>query len=774
MIINGGSRRSVGFWTKHLLDLKANDRAEIREIRTLLAEELGDGLLEMKGLAQGTRCSNFFYQANINPRENEALTPEEWTLAVDTLEKHLGFTGQPRIVIEHEKNGRIHQHVLWSRIDTDNMRALPDSLTAKKHAAAAREIEWELGLERTFGPFDKDREGPRPDRAPKSWETFREQRSGIDPRAMKEEVTELFRASGNPRRFADALEEHGYMLLKGDRRDFCIMDGAGDVHSLARRIDGVKAAELRAFMRGIDRDTLPGVAEARADFQDRRLAGLSSELDALQDQIAREERLWEDRLQKAAIEKEKVERRFVEPGARHKEARAGGGRKETEQGRTEREPAPAPELGKTQGEIRLAYSLTRSGQGFASALEDRGFILARVTAEDIENEKKKDAERAKESAGQGRLPVWMEQRGGVDNLTPDLRASAQRSYDAWTGDKKRNDFEDYVSFVQRKWEQNNQTAGLGLKPGELVVVNPFGGVTRLTERNTGDDAKARAEHLAGIDRAPLLSVTDAKQVMQDVRDHRRDEWLHSLPAPKGVGAQIRAAMNSSDNARSFAAALKDKNLQLAVVTPAEARWIHAGNPYLQEPGKFAPKSLAPGEVVVLTGQGHLYQLNARNTGKTRAQIESFMAPLERKDYQGVDATRLFLQARAELRDIKRQAFRDASAIGLLKRPAERAGRGGGRLPSLGKAAGIAAKIPTRAVGKTLDFVAAAFESLLVPQLTPEQKREAQITAREREAEAEASLDLSRATAERTQQRRQEETDREAERQRERDGGGRQR
>jgi hypothetical protein len=42
------------------------------------------------------------------------------------------------------------------------------------------------------------------------------------------------------------LAEHGYMLARGDRRDFVIVDREGGIHSLARRIDGMKAAELRA------------------------------------------------------------------------------------------------------------------------------------------------------------------------------------------------------------------------------------------------------------------------------------------------------------------------------------------------------------------------------------------------------------------------------------------------------------------------------------------------------------------------------------------------
>ena len=47
---------------------------------------------------------------------------------------------------------------------------------------------------------------------------------------------------------------------------------------------------------------------------------------------------------------------------------------------------------------------------------------------------------------------WMAQIGGIENLSPDHLASAQRSYDAWPL-KKKYDFENYVSYVQRQWER---------------------------------------------------------------------------------------------------------------------------------------------------------------------------------------------------------------------------------------------------------------------------------------------------------------------------------
>ena len=72
-----------------------------------------------------------------------------------------------------------------------------------------------------------------------------------------------YRASDNATAFQSAIEERGYLLARGDRRDFVIVDRAGGIHSLARRIDGMKAADLREFMSTLDRTILPSAEQAR-------------------------------------------------------------------------------------------------------------------------------------------------------------------------------------------------------------------------------------------------------------------------------------------------------------------------------------------------------------------------------------------------------------------------------------------------------------------------------------------------------------------------------
>src|SRR5580704_15779485 len=133
MIISGGSRSNWRFFSKHLTNEKDNERVNMVEIRGVSGDSVLEALREMDAVASGTRCKNFMYHADLNPRADEQLSEEQWGQAVDILEKQLGYDGQPRIVVEHVKRGREHRHVIWSRIDTDSMTALSDSLTYQKH-----------------------------------------------------------------------------------------------------------------------------------------------------------------------------------------------------------------------------------------------------------------------------------------------------------------------------------------------------------------------------------------------------------------------------------------------------------------------------------------------------------------------------------------------------------------------------------------------------------------------------------------------------------------
>ena len=275
MIVEGRTAGSVGFWSSHLLREDTNARAEVMEIRGLVAEDLPNALREMQAVASGSRCGgNFMYSANINPRDYERLTPEQWIEAVDTLERNLGLEGHQRVVVEHEKEGRTHRHVIWNRVDVDTMRVADLHWNYRTNSATARELEAKFELTPTPTP---DFSQPRP-RAVELWEHRAAERSGIPVEDVKRDLTEAWKQSDSGQGFAAAVEAQGYTLARGDRRDFVVLDAHGEVHSIARRIDGVKAADVRGKMADLDPALLPSVAEARAEIR----APLREQAEAMQ------------------------------------------------------------------------------------------------------------------------------------------------------------------------------------------------------------------------------------------------------------------------------------------------------------------------------------------------------------------------------------------------------------------------------------------------------------------------------------------------------------
>ena len=272
MIINGSSRSNEKFFSRHLANGDKNERVKLVEVRGLTSLSIASCFREMKAVASGSRVKNYFYHSNINILKDEKLTPAQWEKAVDTLEKNLGLEGQPRFVIEHEKKGRTHQHVIWSRINIETMTAISDSKDFAVHQATSRQLEKEFNLERGKSVLGPEVEKPRPERRPENRDVFRGKKSGVDPQKMKEEITEIWNTTTTGKEFFKELDAHGYILARGDRAPFCIVDRAGDVHSLARRIATVRTRAIRERLADIERDLL-SIPEAKELQQTRQEKG---------------------------------------------------------------------------------------------------------------------------------------------------------------------------------------------------------------------------------------------------------------------------------------------------------------------------------------------------------------------------------------------------------------------------------------------------------------------------------------------------------------------
>ena len=261
MVLKGAARSNTGFFSKHLMNAEGNERVSVVEMRGFTAESVPAAFQELAIIGAGTGVKNTFYHLSINPDPTEPeLTPEQWQRAVEVSAEQLGLSDQPRFVIQHEKNGRTHEHIIFSRIDADTMTAISDSHNYQAHDRARAQLEQEFNHERTP---DTPEPSLRKSREFAEWENWRGAESGIEPKAMKAEISALWQQSDSGRAFQMAVEEKGYLLAKGDRRDFVVIDSVGAVHSLGRRVDA-KAADIRAKMVDLDRNSLMDAKEASA------------------------------------------------------------------------------------------------------------------------------------------------------------------------------------------------------------------------------------------------------------------------------------------------------------------------------------------------------------------------------------------------------------------------------------------------------------------------------------------------------------------------------
>ncbi|HTE14691.1 MAG TPA: hypothetical protein VK642_06405, partial [Burkholderiales bacterium] len=124
MILKGSQRGGSKQLAAHLLKTVDNEHVEVHELRGFTGNDLNAALHEIYAVSRGTRAKQFLFSLSLNPPAHEKASIDTFEKAIETIEQKLGLSGQPRAVVFHEKDGRRHAHVVWSRIDTDRMKAI--------------------------------------------------------------------------------------------------------------------------------------------------------------------------------------------------------------------------------------------------------------------------------------------------------------------------------------------------------------------------------------------------------------------------------------------------------------------------------------------------------------------------------------------------------------------------------------------------------------------------------------------------------------------------
>lgn len=264
-----GSQRAGGQdLATHLLNAQDNERLELAQVRGAVARDLHGAFAEWEAQAHTlTRCRKYLYSLSVNPDARQGgLTREQYLDYIDRVEQGLGLTDQPRAVIFHEKNGREHCHVVWSRIDAENERAVQISYDREKLMAVTRDFARDHGLTLPDGYYrDKDAEREK-NRQLSLYEKHQQDTTGLTKEERIAQVSDAWRRSDSPRAFVRALEEKGYILATG-KRDYVLVDRDGHMNSLPKLIDDrqVRTRQVREFLtKDFPTSSLPSVDEARA------------------------------------------------------------------------------------------------------------------------------------------------------------------------------------------------------------------------------------------------------------------------------------------------------------------------------------------------------------------------------------------------------------------------------------------------------------------------------------------------------------------------------
>lgn len=259
MILKGSQRAGAKQLAAHLLNERDNEHVRVHELRGFVADDLHGALSETQAVAKGTKCKQFMFTLSMNPPEGAEVSEAAFERAADEAGKALGLDNQPRAIVFHEKEGRRHAHVVWSRIDAATMTAINLPHFKRKLTALSRELflenEWTLP------------DGLRPGggKSPLNFslaEWQQAKRIGVDPREIKAVFREAWDRSDSLKALGNALAERGYFLA-GGKRGVVALDTDGRIYSVAKWA-GVKVREARAKLG--EAENLPSVDAVKTEI----------------------------------------------------------------------------------------------------------------------------------------------------------------------------------------------------------------------------------------------------------------------------------------------------------------------------------------------------------------------------------------------------------------------------------------------------------------------------------------------------------------------------
>lgn len=235
------------------LNLRTDDPDRAAELMAWTAGHCAELKAQAGVKATGRKPEKPVYAFSLSWGREETPDPAHMRVQGRGALEALGLSGHEAVLIGHRDREHPHIHVIVNLVHPETGKTANvyrDRLTLSKWAEAyEREHQNILCPRRVENNAERARG------------SFVKQRDAV--------IQSAWEQSDNGRSFIRALAEQGYVLARGDRRDFVVIDPHGRTINPARQIAGVKVKDIRARLADLDAAALPGAQEARKRQEER-------------------------------------------------------------------------------------------------------------------------------------------------------------------------------------------------------------------------------------------------------------------------------------------------------------------------------------------------------------------------------------------------------------------------------------------------------------------------------------------------------------------------
>jgi hypothetical protein len=160
MIIKASQRGGASALATHLLNADDNEHIDVHAINGFMADDVYGAFQEIEAISRATSCKQFMFSVSFSPPKDAVVSDQEFETTIEDALECNGLSGQPHVVIFHEKHGRRHAHLVVSRIDTTRMKAINLSFFKDRLMELSRELYIKHGWDMPKGHEDRTLSDP--------------------------------------------------------------------------------------------------------------------------------------------------------------------------------------------------------------------------------------------------------------------------------------------------------------------------------------------------------------------------------------------------------------------------------------------------------------------------------------------------------------------------------------------------------------------------------------------------------------------------------------